>query len=590
MKNSIILILGLSLLTLPLFSATTTSTSSTISTETTNNATLLNNASLSTSNLTSTGTYLKVLNSASGESETASNLTDEQKKLSESYVHQGLSNRIITEKCASEDMKQICAGQDPNSSKTALIKAVAQAYAVVGAMAGDSILSLKKGSAGTDSATKGTSTTSTSTSTATTKDSTTADGMSGQNKSSTDKKDETQTDYCKYFPAGTESVATIMQSMTTSNLSSGDSSSTDSAQKVTLLKAAKNHSERAKGAQIQAVGWYAGAACYTYMAASGTAAVNTALVIKLAAATFLGTFYQGEVSTNKGYAEKTKAVADALPGAGDCNPVTQKSCYCSQPETENDTTYCYTELHKKSIAASSTRVSCVDSSLKTDSSCKCESTNTCFEKLIINSDTTNALGYGTTSSSPFSGVRALTHGELVGGTLSGTSYASSAAIAKKGLADYSDKIQGPSSLNNDQRAMAAILQKAGIPSNAAALLASTNVPTSALDSANAKLAGTVNGLNTNSLSNAIGSTDHSVNFSGGSGLGVKGKSGSGNSNDILSKFAVPGKKDGATNNRVVEFAQEAQRKNQITRSSSTIFEIISNRYLNSATKLLELEK
>jgi hypothetical protein len=346
-------------------------------------------------------------------------------------------------------------------------------------------------------------------------------------------------------------------------------------------------------AQIQAAGWFGGAACYGVNAATGQFAADKNLIIKLGAATLLGAFYQSEVSANKEYADKTRAIANQLPSKGDCNPITDNVCYCSQPSTENDPTYCMKDLHKKNIATTSYRVACTDANLKIDAQCTCEKTNTCFETYLENQSegalNLSGIGFG---NSPFVGIRALARGELIGGSLNNSSYDKTAAIAKKTLSELASKLPPDSyNLTKDQKAIADSMMLKGIPANVAHMMAANPPSAGAVSAAMAKIGGGVSGIQ------EVGSASRPSNvldFSGGNGLGYKGNSpkNSGGDDDILAKIKGGGK--GAINAKVLEFAQKAENQarqgGQIRKGNDTpLFDIISMRYQTSGRRLLEVE-
>ncbi|MBC7428412.1 MAG: hypothetical protein H7336_07355, partial [Bacteriovorax sp.] len=231
------------------------------------------------------------------------NLNDQEKQLSENYIHQGKANAIITEKC-SGDMKTVCAG---NAGKhkflgmdPSMVKAVSQAYAMFGALAGDSMGGITSKSA----AAKKEQAAAAKTNPPAEKS---AEGKTADAKAEdkTDSKDEDKaSDYCKYIPTVTEGLATAIQTAQTKELKAEEVGNGDTAQKDAILKAAKSHDSRAKMAQIQAAGWWGGAACYATNAALPSGwAVDKNLIIKMGAATFLGAFYQSEVAANKEYAD-----------------------------------------------------------------------------------------------------------------------------------------------------------------------------------------------------------------------------------------------------------------------------------------------
>lgn len=519
-------------------------------------------------------------------STTSGNLTDQEVQLKENYIHQGLANQIITEKCSGKNA-DICNGEAAKHKflgvDSNMVKAVAQAYALFGAISGDNFGAITKGKAALekDAAEK--------------KAEAETSGEKVNDKAEPSKEEKKANDYCKYIPTVTEGVATAVQMAKSKELSGDEVGNGDTAQRDALLKAAKSHDSRAKMAQIQAAGWFGGAACYAVNAATGQFALDTNLAIKMGAATLLGGFYQSEVSANKEYAEKTRKIADSLPGKGDCNPITDNLCYCAQPSSENDPTYCAKGLSKKAIAATSYRVACTNDQLKIDPTCECEKNNTCFDT-YLETQGEGALDLGglAYSNSPFKSVRALARGELLGSTINTSSTDGTSAIAKKGLREISSKLDVNGNLNKDQKAMADAMLTKGIPANVASLIAQGQPSQSSLNSAMAKISGAASGTKLASVAPVKGS--NIVDFSGGNGLGYKGAvapAASNGAEDILAKLK-PGQK-AAPNSKIIEFAQkadnQARQNGQIRTGNDTpLFEIISLRYQTSGRRLLEVKE
>lgn len=504
------------------------------------------------------------------------NLTDQEKQLSENYLHQGKANEIIKANCTG-DMASVCngnegkhkfMGMDPN-----MVKAVAQGYAMFSALAGDSFGSISKGEGKIKEETEK------------------AQEAAKQSGGQAEKVDKKANDYCKYIPTVTEGVATAVQMAKTTALNAEEIGNGETAQKDALLKAAKSHDSRAKMAQIQAVGWWGGAACYAVNASMGNFATDTNLVVKMGAATLLGAFYQNEVSANKEYAEKTRAIANQLPGKGDCNPITDNTCYCSQPSTENDPTYCMKGLHAKALAANSYRVACTTNELKIDPTCTCEKSGTCFDNLLeMQGEGTLQLGGLAYSNSPFAPIRSLARGELVGGTVNGLAYARTSALAKKGLQEAMSKLQLPNQpLTKDQKGLVDAMVSQGLPANVATLMAQNPPSAAATNAAMGKFSG-ASGLKLASVGPA---KSNIVDFSGGNGLTNRntGKASDDGANELLAKLK-PGAK-GAPNSKILEFAQRAearaQASGQIQKDSTPLFEIISMRYQTSGRRLLQVD-
>ena len=566
-------------------------TNSSTTTEQNLNQQLMDNATASQKALENANpgappTSIHILSNGGSSTSTTSsaNLTDQEKQLSENYVDQAAANKILTEKCAGDEMTQACNGTAVKHKvlgmDTGLIKSLTQAYATFGSM-GD-FMSLSKPAGKTKTTDTKNSSTDPKADGAKT-DGAKTDGTKTADDGSSKKKEKAN-DNCKYIPSATETIAAMSQKGLTESLNNGEQTS----QKEALEKAAKSHDGRAEQAKIQSAGWYLGAACYAYMGISGSAAIDTSYIVKLGAATLLGTFYVSEVMANQEYARKTREIKDALPGKGQCNPVTENNCYCAEPEHANDPNYC-----KAQIAASAantttfTRVACTNNQLQADPHCSCDKTNTCFEKFLENQDTSFLnLGFGN-GSTPFKAIASLAHGRLETGTLGGTSYAASAAIANKMLSEYSSKVPSVN-LNADQKVVADAIASRGIPASVARLMAANPPSAAAMAQASSKLKG-LGALDFQVASNGPGRSNV-VDFSGGNGLGIRGtksdKKGGG-ADDFLGKVNA---KNGTSNAKILEFAQKAQSQaSQITKSDRALFEIISLRYQTSGRKLLQVD-
>jgi hypothetical protein len=507
------------------------------------------------------------------------NLSDQDKQLSETYIHHGLANQIYKENC-SGDMQAVCGGQEGKHKfmgmDPGMVKALTQGYAMIMAM-GD-LASISKSPA------------------AVAAEQAKADEVAKAAGNKAEKVSEKADDYCKYIPTMTEGIATFTQMAVSKELSTPTPTEGETAQKDSLLKAAKSHESRAKMAQIQAAGWWGGAACYAVNAANPTGwAVNKNLVIKLGAATLLGAFYQNEVSANKEYAAKTRKIADSLPSKGDCNPITDNLCFCSQPSTQNHPTYCAQGLHAKNMPASSYRVACTNDQLKIDAKCQCETNNSCFDSFLdTQSAGTLQLGLGH-ANSPFKGVRSLARGELVGGAVGSSAYDRTSAIARKALQELSNKVPLENSLlTKDQKSVVDAMVSQGIPLHAATLMAQNPPTPSAMASSAAKFNGSASG-GKNFASLAPQKPSSVVDFSGGSGLGYKGNSkdkSNSDVSDLFGKLKPTGKNP--TNAKLVEFAQKAEdrarQSGQIRKDDGThLFDIISMRYQTSGRRLLEID-
>ncbi|MFA6236795.1 MAG: hypothetical protein WC635_05655 [Bacteriovorax sp.] len=577
-------------------------TNSEIAAETALNKKLIDNAALSEkyiqeSSANKPQSSIKILGKTIGTTSTVdkNNLTDQEKQLVDNYVDQAKANRILNEKCVGE-MKQGCRGDEVDHKtmgmSPAMMRIATQAYATVGAM-GD-ILPISKGTGEWFNKKAPEAKPETGTGTGTPADTQAASGAAkpgtpaaATKETPKDASKEKANDYCRYIPAATETVAKFTQSANVKEIDSKVNNGGETSQKESLLKAAKSHDSRATQAQVQAVGWYGGAACYAYQATSGAFAVDTALIVKLGATTLLGTFYQMEVGANKEYAQKTRDIANSLPGKGECNPVTENECYCSEPEHANDPQYCQAQIAARASGTAFMKVACTDSNLKIDPNCNCVKSNSCFDKFMENQgavDLQMGVGY---SNSPFKPIASLAQGKLEGGTLNSAAFARTSAIAKKALNDLASKFPPTGNLTAEQKASVDAMVARGIPNNVARLMAQNPPSKAAMDSASAKLSGI--GSDYAYAGYVPAGSSRVLDFTGGHGLGVGGKKADKKSgvDDFLGKI---GGGKSAANSKILEFAQRAQeRAPQITREDKPLFEIISIRYQISGRRLLQVD-
>ncbi|MGB0453332.1 MAG: hypothetical protein ACPGJV_06425 [Bacteriovoracaceae bacterium] len=487
------------------------------------------------------------------------NLSDAEKQVSENYIHQGLSKRQMDEECQGDNY-EVCYGMEAKTKFLGidgnLIKALSKAYSMVigaGAIGGK----FKKGGffnkGKTDAAKTGT------------------DAKAD--------KDEGLNDYCKYIAVATEVIATFQQQNVQNDLNSLPTNA-ETAQKDMLYRSARSHSERADNAKIQRNGWGVTAVCYT--AYLGFAQIDWNLGLKLAASYLMTAFFQSEIKAHEDAANKARAIADALPGRGDCNPVTDKDCYCAQPETQNDPNYCLKGLHTNSIASTAIRTTCVDSSLKADPACNCMNTRTCFDQQFLKVTKLNGLP-ASVSKNVGSQIAGFTNGQLSSGSLSSTGLQTQSAIAKK-LRDLNKKLPKKKiKLNPAQTKEALSMSKLGIPPRLAAALANApaNTPEAQKFAAGLKSGGQLHLQNLDSYKQNKGS--QSIYNYRKRRRSSRKKSKNNYAKKFMKKKRTPG-------SQVRNYAEKAAKKAAInTDKDRPIFDIISRRYQLTAKRRLELE-
>ena len=523
-------------------------------------------------------------------------LTDQDRHTSENYIHEGLANRTKTELCGeNSDSQKACDGQAAEKKfmgmNPSMVGALSKAYTlVIGTSSlgsklvtqaeSDKKAADKKAAEGNDTKTEAP---------AETKPDPNSESVAEDGAGDTGKKKEKtdNDDYCRYIPLVTETVATFQQQ------SSGDSikdipTNQDTAQKDNMYKVAMSHEDRADISKMQMTGWGASTACYAAMMArpsiSKSAWQNWA---KLAASGLMASFFKSQVDAHEDYAGKVRTIADKLPGKGDCNPITDRACYCAQEETMYDTNHCSDEIKTRALAqAQDLSVTCVDSKLKADPNCNCVTSDTCYSKTFEHNVSGLDLS-GAFKTNVLDPVGSLSKGVLKSGKLeSGDSKLF--AISQRELKKAKKYLAKNKNLSKAQTAEAKAFEKLGLDKSMAQRLAS--LPTTPEMKKNQGLirrAGySPNRRRTYRRSN--NSNSKVLTFGGGSGLKNKKYYKKRNSPNYLKGLRK--KKTSKASGKVLKFAQRAENQAQISsHTDKPIFDIISRRYKVSAWKRLELK-
>ena len=518
-----------------------------------------------------------IMDTEYGQNVDPSNLSDQDKDLSENFVHNEKVQRIYEEECtASSENEDACLGNkaDPKfmGMKSSMVGALAKAYSMIMGTAGGELGTEKYEWAKTD-------------------EEKTKELADSKDPDATTKKEKEQKDYCKYIPVATEAIAmlnttTDQQSIT--NLPTKESSQ----QKDSLLKAAANHDSRAKTAKIQATGWGAGTACYVASIAAGDAVfANTGNILKLASSALLTKFYSDQIKAHEEYANKTKAIADKLPGSGDCNPITDKLCFCTEETSKTRPDYqqyCQPHLTDRNMLVTSERVTCVDENLKDDPSCVCAVRDTCVDKKVMTT-ITGLNGQGFLSSPSMADFSSLAKGELTSRSLSSTQSNLNNAIAELKKLDKKVKLEPNIILTKAQQNEMKLLEDMGLPPNLAQKVATTPLSAEAKKNV-AKFKGNYSPSRRNYSNSNRKKRGSVLTFSGGDGINSQKKKVVNKRPDFLSRFNKK-KKSKSNNQTVLKFAQQAEQRAQISKNSDRkIFDIISRRYQVSGWRRLEYIK
>lgn len=509
-----------------------------------------------------------------GQNQNPEDLTDAERVLSDEFVHQGLAQRKFDEECGKDENKRICRGIEGEREflgmDSSTVKIIAKAYGMIIGLAGGDLTARSEpvfggSESGADAG---------------------AEGAEGAENTESGE-DESQTDYCKYGAVVTEVIATTQQQLDQQEINSVPTNQ-QTAQAQQLHKAARSHRARAKQAKVQAIGWGGTAVCYTGMLAFAQLDFN--LGLKLAGSWLLAGFFKSEIDAHNGYADKVLEIANQLPGKGDCNPITERNCYCSQPETQNDTTHCLPSIQRRLAQKSGIPVSCVDERLRADPACDCRATGTCFAKGF--EQKLGDLGF---SDIALQGIKPL--GDLSNGSLGSANLSSgglkNAALNRKFRKEAEKKLQelDAPNLSKSQLAEAKAAEAAGVPSTFAKILASQPLNNkgqkflAGLKAGGKNGKGLFRGGRKKRGNNAL-VYKGSGNFQAGKRGGKKGEN-----FDFLKN--LKGKKKRKTASaKTLRFGdakkQAALNKAQINGKDTPIFDIISLRYRKSGFKRLDL--
>ncbi|EQC50771.1 hypothetical protein [Bacteriovorax sp. DB6_IX] len=561
------------------------------------------------------------------------NITDQEKIIMENYEHGGYLQRNYE-----EELKKECDAQGLNDARCrsmarggnatsgkkfmglspAMMKAVGKAYAMVVGMTdigskivtnpnGEWNISKLKGdeekkdanqsnsnsqenSANGDDAKPKTTQESNTNSTDDTNSKTADDSGDKADENS----EEEMEDYCRLIAVGVETVGPFFNQKEEEFIMNSPTR-TETAQVTALHKQARAHGSRAKGLKLQITGWGATTACYTAMMAGPASATSWQNYLKLGASALMWRYYEWEKGVHKDAQDTLNRVASKLKGSGDCNPVSDRDCYCAQPETQNDVKYCMPQIRDRMGQSNDYQVSCINDQLKEDPACQCVATDTCLDKTIRNN--LESMHIPQTASNKLNPFFQLTRGTIKPGSDDlnvDTSSNKVFATAKDLLRDNADKVSLPiNTLSDDEKKLANELEAMGIPKTAAIGLSGMK-----LGDGGKKVADSFSKRSGKTYKLYSGgkykprSKSNSLYFSGGKGINKTKKTEKTNQfANIMNKLKRNNKKGAnASDANVLRFAERASKSAQITKDKSEdIFKIISRRYQVTARKRLEVK-
>lgn len=510
-------------------------------------------------------------------------LTNQEFAESELYLHNGKADAIYKEQCVNEDntIKAECSndtssGFEEGSDMQKLEKMmpiVNIAYAQFAGMLPIKYISKKNGSPiltdGKSDYVKQEN-----------GDYTNKDGAKVSPKDDgVEKKSKEDKDYCGMIPqVGSTAVTVYEQTMDQTTQQNLDNSSPQTRQAASFQSLAKAHKDRSKTAEIQMGIWGATGACYTGMLVTQTIKPNPGAIVKTGAALLLTRYFQLKKKAHKEKASILEKMASEYPGAGDCNPHTETTCFCNEESSpmsdpKNYQSKCVPKGYQKSFGNNS--FICINAAGKADLACDCKANGSCIESKFK----TMGMKLGLNPSmmrDPLAGISPLSNGFGTNGLDSITN--KNLAFSNKGLKKIRPDNLSKLTLTNKQKKLAKDLYNAGVPKSFASVMAKSSKGGSAPSIATSGLSGGSIGLKGKGMRNAFQAAKKVKYGKSGRLKKRRGKRG----NSRFGKFRKKGRK-GVSGVEIMDFATRAQREAEISKDKSRpIFDIITYRYKASA--------
>ncbi|MCM2350820.1 MAG: hypothetical protein NDI69_12425 [Bacteriovoracaceae bacterium] len=498
--------------------------------------------------------------------ETPTNMTDKQMDAAKNFEHGGIKDRVIKEGCAKVDD---CKSEEEGFPLEMMI---GKAYALMGMMTGGGGMIPKftkkpapEGSnlPGKDEAAKG------------------AEKGADADKAA---KDEDQTDYCMMVAMAYETVGGFIQDGLQKKAQEKTAKVND-VQLQSLVNLKETHKARKTTATWQSGIYGSVAACYGAMAFTGKIALDWKYWAKLGGATTLMALYIKKAKKHDDAAKKVQLVMDSIPKAGECNPWTKTSCFCSEATSKERYPAEYQEvcvLNKGNFETPKVAIGCgavSNNKIQYDKECKCKETNTCLKGNLKTYNPKFAMANNFMNQAN-KGFDLLNSGEFDEGKVAALTSAAG-AMAKKVKGKLDTKSIPKPNLTVEQAKMADAL-KEYVPGELANVAAASNsaykggIKEPSLSSAAiSKLP--------DSMKNKLADTIR-VNYKKGGG-----SDSSASSDEPDFSFPIPGQAEAESGGtEVISFAEQAISKADVSNAPETpIFDIISNRYRRSGWGKLE---
>lgn len=312
--------------------------------------------------------------------------TDQQTKEAQNFQHQGVKDDYLKKACAKAN--GACDQDSPDKQNVLLPGAIENQigllYSAMGMMMGTKVkLKDRPADPSTNTETAGSGSES-------------AAGSGSTSGSESGEKRE-GTDYCLYGAMALEGVATVMQMGQQQNISQ-ETQNLNDPQLQALVSLKETHRARKKTATFQSAIFGATSACYVARAALGGIAMDAKYIIKMSAAAGITALYLKKADKHKTAMDKIQTVIDGMPKAGDCNPWTGTSCFCSHSKSPELYPSQYQEvcvLNNGIANGPKSNLGCgvmVNGQVQFDEKCNCKSNNTCVTASLRFGNPTIGLG------------------------------------------------------------------------------------------------------------------------------------------------------------------------------------------------------
>jgi hypothetical protein len=484
---------------------------------------------------------------------------DQQKIEASKFVHLGVKDKVLKEKCKEINDCEI-------EEMFPIENLIGQAYGLIGLIGGGESAKLNKVPS--------------------------VEQKLDASKKSTDThkvkpEKDNFTDYCMMIATTYEVIGAQIQNAL--QRQSDQSVAKDDAQLQALINLQQTHNARKKTARIQSYTYGAVSTCYTSMLFRPDVAKDANLILKISASAALTGLYIKKSVNHKKASEKVGEVIAAMEFAGkDCNPWTKSSCFCKEPSSKQIYPYHFEEvcvLNKGNFEGTKVAVGCSavnGSNVSYDKDCKCKTTNTCFKNNLRFMGPQLGTGASLVNEANNT-LDQITGGEFDMGELDKKSI-EQAKMASRIKINGTDKIKAPE-LTEKQKMISNELEKY-MPKNIAQIAAAVK-PAS------------LSGINEISRGlSAINNLPEKIKEKLADAISVDYKQAESPKtySDEELEFSLP-KMDNLNETsdtqsaEIMDFAEEATRKAEISNTKGTpIFDIISNRYRQSAWKKLDAKE